>query len=433
MKKFLNKIFQFRWLGSSIVNTLKKWVFKGSWSIIDQALYAGTHFLVTILLARYLDQKSFGVFAFIYSIYVLVQMGYRAFWYGPMLFYGSKKYEDKFNIYIKRLAYSHWVASFFVFLVVAVVGYLLIWFGFVKNWYLLLSVVFAFSCMLYMMFFRRACYVVLKPYIACIGSFIYGAIIVGGLVLLENQSYLSVANSFWMFSLGGLVGGIFLQSVITSGSEESETLNYTKIAKDHWSYGKWLLVAAVVTWLSGEVYYSMLVYFGFTSASGALKALMTLIKPIFHVNLGLSALLIPAFVKANDSGNKKKSLVSTLWGMGSLAILYSIVVIWFGKDILKILYGNESPYLAYGFWLIILSILPFLHTLITIFGGWLQAINKTKRFAIAYGISAISALFIGILLIPSQGLGGSVIGLVVSHVVSAIMLGLFVFKLRFNN
>ena len=48
-----------------------EWLSKGSWAVLDQALYALSQFLVNLLLARWLTPAEYGVYALLYSVLLL--------------------------------------------------------------------------------------------------------------------------------------------------------------------------------------------------------------------------------------------------------------------------------------------------------------------------------------------------------------------------
>ena len=51
------------------------WAIKGALAILDQALFAGTNFLVNILLGRWLTPAQYGAFAVVYSFFFLFSSG----------------------------------------------------------------------------------------------------------------------------------------------------------------------------------------------------------------------------------------------------------------------------------------------------------------------------------------------------------------------
>lgn len=48
------------------------WARKGFWAVLDQGLFAGSNFLVSVLLARWLEPASYGAFSVAYSVFLLL-------------------------------------------------------------------------------------------------------------------------------------------------------------------------------------------------------------------------------------------------------------------------------------------------------------------------------------------------------------------------
>jgi hypothetical protein len=88
------------------------WAHKGGFAILDQALFAGTNFLVNVLLARWLEPAQYGAFAVAYAVFLLLTTFHTAVLTEPMLVFGAGKYADRFPQYMGLLISGHcWVAS----------------------------------------------------------------------------------------------------------------------------------------------------------------------------------------------------------------------------------------------------------------------------------------------------------------------------------
>ncbi|MCI0561107.1 MAG: hypothetical protein MN733_21690, partial [Nitrososphaera sp.] len=92
-------------------NNIRRWIVAGGFAIVEQALFAGTNFIVNILLARLLSQEDYGAFAIAFSIYLLVGYFHLALLTEPMLVFGAGKYAKKNNTYLALLIYCHVVLT----------------------------------------------------------------------------------------------------------------------------------------------------------------------------------------------------------------------------------------------------------------------------------------------------------------------------------
>lgn len=101
--------------GGSPLRVARTWIPKAASSIADQALFSGSHFLVSILLARWLTPEQYGGFAIAYTVFILLASLYEALLIEPMLVFGSGKYASRFTQYLSTLIYSHvWIAAVIV-------------------------------------------------------------------------------------------------------------------------------------------------------------------------------------------------------------------------------------------------------------------------------------------------------------------------------
>src|SRR5579862_7401432 len=104
---------------------LVPWAAKGALAVTDQAFFAGTHFLLNVLLARWLTSAEYGVFALTYSVFVLFASLHSATFVEPMLVFGAGKYSDRLAEYFGILIRGHFLLLLPVSLFIAVVGVLI--------------------------------------------------------------------------------------------------------------------------------------------------------------------------------------------------------------------------------------------------------------------------------------------------------------------
>lgn len=76
----------------------------GGLAIIGHGTFAGSNFLVNVLLARWLTADQYGAFALAYAGFLLFLMLYSACVYEPLIVFGSGKYAGRFHEYFGLLA-----------------------------------------------------------------------------------------------------------------------------------------------------------------------------------------------------------------------------------------------------------------------------------------------------------------------------------------
>ena len=61
-----------------------RWGVRGTLSVFDQAAFAGSHFLISILFARWLSAEDYGAYALVYSFFFLAANFHNALILEPM-------------------------------------------------------------------------------------------------------------------------------------------------------------------------------------------------------------------------------------------------------------------------------------------------------------------------------------------------------------
>ncbi len=82
---------------------LSPWVTKGMLAFIDQLLNAGSNFLVSVLLARWLSPEQYGAYALAFSIFLLLAGVHQSLLIEPMLVFGPSSYRDQLREYLGAL------------------------------------------------------------------------------------------------------------------------------------------------------------------------------------------------------------------------------------------------------------------------------------------------------------------------------------------
>ena len=92
----------------------------GGLAVLGQGLFAGSNFLVNVLLARWLTPEQYGGFALAYAGFLLFLMLYAACVYEPLIVFGSGRYAGRFREYFGLLARGNVIVlAAFTFLMVA--------------------------------------------------------------------------------------------------------------------------------------------------------------------------------------------------------------------------------------------------------------------------------------------------------------------------
>ncbi|CAM3384882.1 hypothetical protein [Rhodothermus bifroesti] len=262
------------------------WARKGFWAVLDQGLFAGSNFLASVLLARWLEPASYGAFSVAFSIFLLLGTLHTALWTEPMLVYGSGKFREAFLGYQRVLIGYHWRFGVFagVAFALASAGS---WAGGQREMALsLLGLAFAAPMVLYLWLVRRGAYALLEPRVAVYGGAFYLALYLGAAWVLLKVGLLNEATALLSMAAAAFLAAEVVRFRPRVGS--THPVEPGQVRSLHWNYSRWALLAGGLSWVPGNIYYLALPAFHGLEAAAQLKALMNLLMPILHFNGALA-------------------------------------------------------------------------------------------------------------------------------------------------
>jgi O-antigen/teichoic acid export membrane protein len=138
----------------------------------------------------------------------------------------------------------------------------------------------------------------------------------------------------------------------------------------------------------------------------------------------LGVLLVPVLVRDRERGGtpammKTMKLSFALFLLGSAC---NLALLWgFRLQIFHYLYAGK--YAAYASWpLLLVGLLPFAQALPVVLGGGLSALEQPKLYFWSTVGSGAVALAVGVPLAATLGVGGALVGFVVSYVLMGILM-----------
>ena len=413
----------------------RRWAAKGLLAITDQGLFAGSNFILNILLARWLTPSEYGTFALAYSAFLLFAAFHSAAFIEPMLVFGPGRYCDKLDEYLGRLILGHFVLILPVSLLIALGGVLISHWSSNAVGTAFLGLALAVPFLLLMWLLRRAFYVELRPGWAMCGGALYLVVLVMSLFALRATNRLSTVSAFVIMSGAAALSSIFLVLLLhphwiskPGGIESAE------VTLGHWRYGRWSIAAAMVSWFPLNIYYLVLPVWAGLAGSAALRALMNLINPGIHILLALATLLLPILVRNRRDGGKKK--VDRTMGVALLVFLSSTGLFSFGlwvfrSGIFRLLYSGK--YQDAGVNSLIFLLLALLATSFSaVVGAGLMAAERPDLNFWSNAGAAIVTVAVGLPLAAFRGIEGSAEGLFLSASVTGLLMYLFYRRVKFN-
>jgi O-antigen/teichoic acid export membrane protein len=384
------------------------WAGKGFWAVTDQALFAGTNFLVNILLARWLEPAAYGAFATGYAVFLLVGTLHTALWTEPMLVYGSGRYREVFPAYQSVLLRYHWRFGLGVFLGFAALG---IGFGKVGQGELsqsFLGLSLSAPALLYLWLVRRGAYVLLDPRRAALAGGLYLFLYLGLVAFLLRQGLLNVLTALLAMALAALLAAEAIRFRLRAGRQGE--MDPLEIRTLHWSYGRWALLAAVLAWVPGNFYVLALSAFSGSSTAGEFKVLSTLLMPVVYFNSSMMQIFLPLLSRSmtGEAGIRRIALSKIQFALqGFWGLMWGGIVCFGGNRLIAMLFGGKYLFEDHVFFMLFVSSIAL--GVITGFSTLLRAANFPNLLSAGWFISALLTVLLGVILLPYGGLNGALL------------------------
>src|SRR5690606_2918205 len=84
---------------------------KASWAAFDQALFAGSNFILNLLLVRWLEPGEYGAFSLVYAVFLLAGTAHSALLTEPMLVFGPGRHASGIFSYLGTVVRLHWYGA----------------------------------------------------------------------------------------------------------------------------------------------------------------------------------------------------------------------------------------------------------------------------------------------------------------------------------
>ena len=408
-----------------LVADARGWLLKGGASIADQAMLAGANFILNVLLGRWLPPVQYGAFALSYSIFLLLGTFHTASFSEPMMVFGPGKYAARFERYIGVLTIGHLVVMVPIAILLLGASFLLGRYYSSEVQHALAALALAGPLILLQWLLRRAFYVFLRPEWALVGGASYLVLLLGATFALREAGRLSPATAFLAMGFSSLLVSLLLLSRLRPQWRSPEGPNASSVVGDHWRYGRWALGTAALSWVPGNLYYTLLPAWVGLEGIAALRALTNLILPVVHTISALSLLLLPLLARFQRENKERMIRTLRLFLLLFLAGagIYNLGLIFFRQQAVRLLYGSQYadavPLVP------LVGLLAFLSCFITVLGAALRALEHPEKIFWSYLGSSAVAVGGGILLATRLGVAGGLWGLLLSSLTTVLMMFIF--------
>lgn len=408
----------------NLLTHINRWGKNAIFTLIDQAFYSGSNFLLSLVLARWLNVTDYGEYSIILSFVLFLGGFNNALILEPVSILSADHRNKEEYFVIVNILNS--LLSIFLCVFLELLGLVYLFFIHALTFDNFVNFMFAGIYLYFVLEFwlwRRNCYINVNPQRALFGNLLYFILLLLSTYFLYKQELLSIKTTFISLSLC-IVCVLIVFSVshinqIIRTMRNLHISDFTLIFSENWKYGKWVVFTTFVYWVASGFYLPLLGYFASYNEVGVFKAYQNLLLPIQQVFTGINLLFLPKFSinYINDSYEIYKSKLRTYSIMNITAsILYSVLIWVTGKFIVNFLY-NQQTYSDYSF------IIPYICILIitTSFSQRTQLFLKTSRnpqtIFYSYSIAAIFSVTIGIFLVYRFHILGTLVSIILCNLI----------------
>lgn len=400
-------------------------------SFADQALFAISNFAINLLLARWLSDSDYGIFSIAFTLYTFGLIVYNAFTVEPMMVFGSSRFVDQLPRYLGFLRKSHW--KFFWPPIIGVISIAGLSYG---NWPVVKVVVLlalASGPLLYLWMLRRSCHLWRRPRFSAEAGLVYIVTILLVISLLWKASLISATTGVLALMLGAIVSTVFLTSRLKlvanlpvgkelaqkaqAVSPESEERD---IVKAHLSYGRWAVIANILSWIPGNIYILVIPIFFYDGMAGQLKAVFNVLLPILQFQAAISPIVLPALVRRAKSPGYLKTVFRVSLFMALPGLVWMVILRFWGHWVMDLFYAGKYSTSPTILMLFCGGVVLSGVTMVT--AASLRAIERPDAVMKGYLGATIACLLLGIPLTKAYGLSGVAWGIIASGLVNFFIL-----------
>lgn len=368
--------------------------------LLDQILFSGTSFLITLVIARLLNVESFGLFSSFVLIIYLTVGGIAAFVSQPFQVLQSKIID--LNQYVSFAFGFQFISTILIATAAFGITYFI-------NYYCPFFLLVYASGFLMHDFGRRILLAINKPFQT---------------LLLDSLTTISFLIFLYLFSisktkeidllyqyLSFAYGVSFVYLLIVLKPFRLNKNNFLSYWRSHIKEGKWLFLTAILQWWSSNLFVvASGVYLGIAEL-GALRLAQSLMGILNIIMQTFENYFLPqTAIKMNGSHDEGVAYVADISRKSLLLFLpVLIITFWFSDQIIVL--GGGANYASFGFILKGLSILYILIFLSQPIRMLIRALLLNQQFFYGYLISLLFSILFAHGLLSNYGLYGAIIGL----------------------
>ncbi len=382
-----------------------------TWALTDQAVVSATNFLTNVMLARFMGLREFGIFALAWMSVLFVNSLQYALVVAPMMSIGPKQSKQDRPTYFGAVLFQE--------LVLVSLSFVLVYTGLkifgdnVRNIDVrYLAFPLACAAFAYQMqdFVRRYFFATARSRRAFIDDLVSYIPQLPIILVLHLTGHLNSVTALWAMSgtsiVGLAVGWLWVEPLRMQWSR------IKSVSLHHWKVSRWLGVAALLQWTSGNLFVlAAPLYYG-AAAAGVLKASQNLMG-VTHVWFQGLDNVVPVETARHLHENGIRSMLaytrSVILKWGGLTFLFALVMGAAPSLWLRLVYGPQMA--QYGY---VLRLYALLYVFVFLGGplrAALQAIEFTVPIFWSYSAMTIFSVALAVPMAKWLKLNGVMLGL----------------------
>jgi O-antigen/teichoic acid export membrane protein len=390
------------------------WGIKSGLSVVDQGFASGAGFLLSFLLARWLDSESFGAFAVAFATLLFLSGFHNVLLLEPMSVIGPAHYAGREAAYFvaqlkvhKLLAGMLAAALLLTALLMSLLG---VTHGLVKA---TAASAFALPFFLMLWLVRRLAYMLQRPALAGFASAGYFVLIVCGLLLLHRYHGLSPATAFLLMGTAGLLCVVLPLRQLGLLKRADPSCSWTTVARENWKYGRWLVLSTALFSVAGQTQIYLTAALLGLGTAGVLRAMQIPSLVMTQIVIAVGLLILPSMSYEFGLGQlnrlRRKAILASLF-VTLIALAYAAVLALLAGPIEHLLYGGK--FTTHVHLIPILGLVPVCTGFAVGFSMAVRASQKPHFDLLANAVSAPVGLLTALIFIRLWGLQGASLSLV---------------------
>ncbi|MGF1607973.1 MAG: hypothetical protein ACFCUQ_01160 [Kiloniellales bacterium] len=389
------------------------------WALGDQGIVSLGNFAVNIILARNVSPTDFGIYALVFSFFLLLNGLHGSFIDYPMTIRLAREKHDV----ARQTGLALMVGAIAVVPLTLAVAVLFI---VIDRPEIIPWAIFAFVAWRLQDVVRRSLMGQLRHAEAVPGDAI--SYLGQGIAMLALL-YLDILTLEAVFFVMGMTSSLALIVQALQVKPQLSGLSGAMVfVKDGWELGRWVVMRRVVATIEAQGIGWVLAGVHGLEATAGFRAAVNLLAVTHPISQGIGNLVLPSVAHAHRRSINEVVRVSWLLGLqgGVLVFPYFFLLLFVPSFALELIYGADSPYIMMSDVVVIIVISYMMTYVSRIMAGTLAGLAKPKLTFQAALYGSIAAIFVSL---PMAALGGvyyAAIGKIVSNSVRLISSTLFV-------